>query len=343
MREELSNLYFDDGGSGTGVWWWEEVWRRTLLLLLLCDASLRNFSYLFASDGEEWNFPSLLCVAQEILCELFYDSFARFKWQSKLWFTISIEDYTKWTIKAWGHNTTTAKLFRSSTRRFRCMRNFCDNLKRKKILFSATFFLSLSFVGCLRNNHLFKAWKSFFCCWGERSNGFSSVFGNMATEYFMYEKSASLSYLFKISPIQKDVAHMPAYIFCRRKFVFMENWASESKSFTLILISPLRPRRFCVHDQLISNANVDLCWDEIPWHCDVAFIRFWTIQYKLFREITQEQEVIRNGNFCFSFFSEYKLDLKIFLSARGKKRCRKEGAQRTSWRTNNEERLLGLR
>lgn len=144
MREELSNLYFDDGGSGTGVWWWEEVWRRTLLLLLLCDASLRNFSYLFASDGEEWNFPSLLCVAQEILCELFYDSFARFKWQSKLWFTISIEDYTKWTIKAWGHNTTTAKLFRSSTRRFRCMRNFCDNLKRKKILFSATFFLSLS-------------------------------------------------------------------------------------------------------------------------------------------------------------------------------------------------------
>lgn len=66
-----------------------------------------------------------------------------------------------------------------------------------------------------------------------------------------------------------------------------------------------------------------LCQIERHWHSRPPSLYLW--------QITQEQELIQDGNFRFSLYSEYKLEIKAKL--KGKK---------THKTPKNEERLLGL-
>lgn len=100
--------------AGGGVWEGVKVWGS----FGLERPSLRNFSYLFASartrggeevaEGATRKKFSHLCVSRrKASASVLRNSsiFSCLKWQSKLWFTISIEDYMEWTIKARGqHN-----------------------------------------------------------------------------------------------------------------------------------------------------------------------------------------------------------------------------------------------
>lgn len=156
MREELSNLYFD-GGSGT-----EECGgrgaRRTFTAA--ADAAVRDafafklFLFIcFSLFGKARNgiFP-LLCVSWRDSLRLVLRFFCSAQWHPKLWFTIPLEDYTEWTIKAWGHNTTTAPLHE----------NFCD--------------IPQPWQTIIYSNH--EKWKSFFCCgYGSRATVRSAFSG----------------------------------------------------------------------------------------------------------------------------------------------------------------------
>lgn len=102
-------------------------------------------------------------------------------------------------------------------------------------------------------------WKSFFCgVRAARKPGRASLVWNMArgwtkreaTEYFMYEKSASLSYLFEILPIQtwmrgrrRFSATYTAWILPRTSKICIHgklgnHLTIQTENFSLILISP---------------------------------------------------------------------------------------------------------
>lgn len=96
MREELSNLYFDGKPLSMG--------REHDGTFVVSTASLRKL-FLFICCFQRKKKLRLCVLLVSVFKQFFYFPF---EWQSKLWFTISIEDYIKWTIKAQRqHNSTT--------------------------------------------------------------------------------------------------------------------------------------------------------------------------------------------------------------------------------------------
>jgi hypothetical protein len=156
--------------------------------------------------------------------------FACFKWQSKLWFTISIEDYTKWTIKASRRRTTTAEVLSLHEQ----IQRFMKSLKSETIFKQCDIF----FCCCLHNNHLFKTWKmKIVFLWGTaaRKRGFVSLKHGRGTKRAQLNILCMKNQLHyhicsKFHPFvyeSKDVfvPHMPRNV-QQAKFVFMENWAN---------------------------------------------------------------------------------------------------------------------